>query len=108
MGRRIKTELHGAEMPPAINPENRENQLIALAYDLVEQRLRDGTASSSETTAILKLGSSRARMEKEMLEQQTELAKAKIEALRSAKRIEELYSDAIQAMRHYQGADKDD
>ena len=104
MGKRIRNELEQkAKSPPAITPENRENQLIALAYDLVEQRLRDGTASSSETTAILKFGSTKARMEKKMLEQQMELAKAKTESLKSAKRIEALYSEAIDAMRHYQG-----
>ena len=30
----------------ATSPEARENQLIALAVDLAEQQLRDGTASS--------------------------------------------------------------
>ena len=44
---------------PAISPEARENQLIALAVDLVEQRLLTGTASSHETTHFLKLGSTK-------------------------------------------------
>lgn len=109
MGKRIKAEsARRPATPPAITPENRENQLIALAYDLVEQRLRDGTASSSETTAILKFGSTKARMEKQMLEQQMELAKAKTESLKSAKKIEELYSEAIDAIRHYQGYNAND
>ena len=38
---------------PALTPEARENQMIALAVDLVEQRLLDGTASSQETTHFL-------------------------------------------------------
>lgn len=37
---------------PALTPEARENQLISLAIDLVEQRLIDGTASSQETTHV--------------------------------------------------------
>ena len=41
---------------PALTPEARENQLIALAVDLVEKRLIEGTASSKETTHLLKLG----------------------------------------------------
>lgn len=88
---------------PAPTPEARENQLIALAYDLVEQRLLDGTATSQETVHFLKLGSSKDRIEKKMKEQQTELLEAKAEALRSAKRVEELYANALEAMRSYSG-----
>lgn len=88
---------------PAISPEARENQLIALATDLVEQRLIDGTASSQETTHFLKLATTKSRLEKEILEKQKELITAKTEALQSAKKIEELYADAINAMRKYSG-----
>ena len=38
---------------PALTPEAREKQLVALAVDLVEKRLREGTASSQEVTQIL-------------------------------------------------------
>lgn len=108
MRRQVKTDMaEKAKSPPAITPENRENQLIALAYDLVEKRLRDGTATSAETTAILKLGSTKSRIEKQVLEKQMELSDAKIKAMRSAERVEELYNEAIEAMRHYQGADND-
>lgn len=88
---------------PALSPEARENQLISLAIDLVEQRLIDGTASSQETTHFLKLASTKARIEKEILEKQKELISAKTENLKSAKRIEELYAEAITAMRNYSG-----
>ena len=92
---------------PAMTPEARENQLIALAYDLVEQRIRNGTATSQETTHFLKLGSSKARAEKEKMEKEIKLLTAKTEALESQKRVEELYSNALEAMRTYQGT-KDD
>lgn len=88
---------------PALTPEARENQLISLAIDLVEQRLIDGTASSQETTHFLKLASSKARIEKEILEKQKDLISAKTENLQSAKRIEELYTNALNAMRNYSG-----
>lgn len=88
---------------PALTPEARENQLISLAIDLVEQRLIDGTASSQETTHFLKLASTKARIEKEILEKQKELISAKTENLKSAQRIEELYAEAITAMRNYSG-----
>lgn len=91
---------------PALTPEARENQLIALAIDLVEQRLIDGTASSQETTHFLKLGTTKAKLEKEILVEQKKLISSKTEALQSQKRIEELYADAISAMRRYSGQDR--
>lgn len=88
---------------PALTPEARENQLISMAYDLVEQRLLDGTATSQETTHFLKLGSTKARLEMEKLEKENNLLVAKKDALDSSKRIEELYSNALEAMKTYSG-----
>lgn len=92
---------------PALTPEARENQLIALAIDLVEQRLLDGTASSQETTHFLKLGSTEARIKKQLLEEQAKLAAAKTEAIESARNMGELYETAIKAMRKYSGIQDD-
>ena len=94
--------------PPATTPESRENQMIALAMDVVEERLRNGTASSQETTHFLKLGSIKEKRELALLEQELELKKAKTEAIQSAKRVEELYSKALKAMKSYTGAEEGD
>lgn len=91
------------KMKPALTPEARENQLIYLATELAEQQLREGTASSQVITHYLKLGSSKEKIEKEILEKQKELISAKTEALQSAKKIEELYANAITAMKRYSG-----
>lgn len=88
---------------PALTPEARENQLISLAVDLAEQQLRDGTASSQVITHYLKLGSTKERIEKEILEKQKMLIEAKTQSLQSAQRIEELYTKALSAMRNYSG-----
>ena len=88
---------------PALTPEARENQLISMAYDLVEKRLLEGTASSQETTHFLKLGSTKERKEKEKLQEEITLLKAKTENLKSVKRTEELMEEAIRAMRMYSG-----
>lgn len=94
---------------PALSPEVRENQMIDLAMDLAEKQLRDGTASSQLITEFVKRGSTKARLEKEILAEQKELLAAKTEALQSQKRIEELYSEALSAMRRYNGqGDPDD
>lgn len=88
---------------PAETLEDRENQLIALAFDFAEERLRDGTATSQLATEFLRRGSTRARLEQEMLAERTKLARAKTEALESAARVEELYQNALDAMKAYSG-----
>lgn len=88
---------------PALTPEARENQLISLATDLVEKRLREGTASSQETTHFLKQATAKYRLELEILKKQEEMISAKTESIKSQQRIEELYADAIKAMRNYSG-----
>lgn len=93
------------KMRPALTPEARENQLVSLAVDLAEKQLMEGTASSQVITHYLKLGSSKYKAEKEKLERENELLRAKTESLESAKRIEELYEDALKAMRNYSGAE---
>ena len=89
--------------PPAKTPEARENQLVALAVDLAEKQLLEGTASSQVITHYLKLGSTKERLEKEILEKQKDLLEAKTESLKSAKRVEELYTNAMNAFRSYSG-----
>lgn len=103
-----KTSGETNKIRPALTPEARENQLIYLATELAEQQLRDGTASSQVITHYLKLGSSKERLEKEILAENKKLLAAKTESLQSAKRIEELYSKAISAMRKYGGHGDED
>lgn len=92
---------------PATNPEAQENKMIALAVNLAEQQLREGTASSQVITHFLKLGTTKERLEKEKLEAENKLLKAKTESLESNKRIEELYKEALDAMRSYSGQEED-
>lgn len=97
----------GRDSPPALSQEARENQLISLAVNLAEQQLREGTASAQVITHYLKLGSTKERLEKEMMQEQKKLLEAKTEALQSAKHVEELYSNALNAMRSYSGSSTD-
>lgn len=90
-------------MRPALTQEARENQLVYLATNLAEQQLMDGTASSQVITHFLKLGTEKERLERERLTHENELLKAKTEALQSAKRVEELYAQALSAMKSYSG-----
>ena len=88
---------------PALTPEARENQMISLAVDLAEQQLRDGTASSQVITHFLKLGTTRAELEKEKLKKENQLMEAKTKAIESAEEMKKIAEDAIKAMRNYQG-----
>lgn len=108
MPRRAKVAAPSESLPPirpAIGQEARELQLTALAYDLVEQRLRDGTASSQETVHFLRLGSMREKLEREKLESEVKVANAKVAALEAQARNDELFKQALQAFTRYSGQD---
>lgn len=93
---------------PAANPEARENQLISLAIDLAEKQLMEGTATSQVIAHFLKLGSSTEKIEQKIKTQQADLMQAKTEAIKSAQRVEELYQNALNAMRSYSGAKEEE
>lgn len=101
--RRRSSEPKQTRRKPATSPEGRENQLVSDAIDLAEKQIRSGTASSQVITHFLKLGSTRERLEQQRLEHENELTRVKIEALESAQRVEELYKEALSAMRSYSG-----
>lgn len=88
---------------PASSPEERENQLISLASDLAEKQLTNGTASSQVITHFLKMASTREQLEQERLKRENLLLSAKVEQIASSQRVEELYAEAIRAMRIYSG-----
>lgn len=96
------------KLRPALSPEAKENQMISLAMDLVEQRLRDGTASSQETTHFLKAASQKNRLELERLKLENDLIAAKTKALANAEEIKVLYEEALKAMRRYGGHGDDE
>ena len=93
---------------PALTPEAREKQMIALAMDRAEQQLLEGTASSQVITHFLKLGSERERLERERLEEENQLLRAKTKALEDSADMKEMYERAIKAMRDYAGVNDAD
>lgn len=94
--------------PPATTVEGRENQMVSLAVELAEKQLKDGTASAQVISHYIKLGSTRERLEQERLKRENLLLEAKQEQIASGKRVEELYSNALKAMKGYSGQDEDD
>jgi glycine/serine hydroxymethyltransferase len=79
--------------------------MVALAIDLAEKQLRDGTASAQVISHFIKLGSSRERLEQERLTNENVLLAAKTEAMASQARVEAMYAEALNAMRTYAGHD---
>lgn len=92
---------------PAQTMEAREQQLIALAMDAAEERIRNRTASSQEIVHFLRLGSSTERIEKRVKERQAELMEAKAEGIKAMKNVESMYAEAMKAFRGYSGQDED-
>lgn len=112
MGRRKKNSTGSSDnivfdspMEPALSLEEREDQLIALATNRAEEQLRNGTASSQVIVHYLRLGSTKNRLELEKLRRENEMLRAKTKAIESSERVEELYANAIAAMREYKGDD---
>lgn len=93
---------------PALTPEARENQMISKAVDLAERQLDEGTASSQVITHYLKLATTREKLERERLEEENKLLRAKTKALEDQKEMKELYAEALRAMRTYSGQDDSD
>lgn len=102
MAKRITSSTRVSQRP-ATTPEARENQLINLAIDLAEKQLAEGTASAQVIVHYLKLASTKERLEKEILAKQKDLITAKTEQIQSTQRSEDLYANAIDAMRVYGG-----
>ena len=88
---------------PATSVEEQENIMIGLAVKQAEKELREGKASAQVVLHYLKLGSTKERLEREKLDQETSLVKAKTKAYQSADELKEMYKDAIKAMGIYSG-----
>ena len=91
--------------PPAATIEGRQNQLIAAAYDLAEERIHNKSASAQEVVHFLKQGSIRERLELKKLEREVEVLQTRVKEMESRKSSEELYSKALAAMKKYSGSD---
>lgn len=103
MAKTNKKVTRKKSIPPAKTIEGREDQLISLAIDMAEEQLINRTASAQVLTHYLKLATTRAQLEKAKLENENLLLQAKTETLQSQQKTEELYRDALNAMREYSG-----
>lgn len=93
---------------PARSAEARENQLINLAVDLAEKKLRDGTASSQIITTLLHLATTKAQLEMEKLRSDLRVSDAKVKQMESQETSQDLYEKAIKVFKSYSGQDVDE
>ena len=113
MGRRSNKDISSENQEEFVSqltastPEGRENEMIMLAYQEVERRIRDHTATSQQLCHFLKMGSEKERLEREKLEVEMELQRVRADSIESGKYMEELYNNAIAAMKLYSGAEED-
>lgn len=113
MGRRSNKDISSENQEEFVSqltastPEGRENEMIMLAYQEVERRIRDHTATSQELCHFLKMGSEKERLEREKLEVEMELQRVRADSIESGKHMEELYNNAIAAMKFYSGVEED-
>lgn len=101
-GRRSEKDIP-KRVPPARTRDRRVQQLVGLAENLVEERLREGTASPTEVTAVLRYGSQSEVANIDRIKAQTQYllaqkAKAESETVR-----EEMFQRAMDAMSRYSG-----
>ena len=97
------------ESPDAFYPplptdrEGQVQQLVADAERLIHERIRNGTASPTETVAVMRLGSEIERVNVERIKAHTEYLVAQREKAAAETVKDELFSRAIEAMTVYQG-----
>ena len=99
------SENNEPKKPPATNPAEREHELINIALDEAERQMLNGTASAQVIVHFLKLASSKDRLEREKIRMDTMYRAKQIENMNSQAAAEELYENAINAMRNYSGTD---
>jgi RecB family exonuclease len=99
------TSDSGKSHSRARTPEAREQQIASQAYDLAEKQIGNGSASSQVITHFLKMGSTREQLEQERMRHEIELMEVKKEHMESLARTEELFTEAIKAMKTYSGSE---
>lgn len=94
--------------PPATTSEGREQQMVALAFDVAEKQMREGTASAQVITHFLKFGSTQNQLEQEKLRRENLLMQARVDQISATAQNSELYEEAIRMMKIYTGEDAEE
>lgn len=90
-----------SEQQPSMDPEAMTNRLIAKAFQLAEQRLTDGTATSAEVVHFLKLANKEQKLKEKMIESQSQLMDAKVTSIKNAESNKAIAQEALSALSSY-------
>lgn len=104
--RKAKEDSEPDTRRPYMTPEGRENDVVAMAYDLAEKQIREGTVSSQVLAIFLKAGAKKERLEREILEEQKKLITAKTENLESERKDKVAYEEVLAAIKRYRGEEE--
>jgi len=88
--------------PPITDAEQMRN-LQRLAFDLLEQRLLAGTASSQELTTVIREASELERLEIEKKQKEIELLTAKTKLINTQETTVEKTQEVLDELRLYRG-----
>lgn len=83
--------------------EQREAEMINLAMELSEQKLRDGTAPAPLVMMFAKAGLKRQQLEDSKLESEVHMLRAKVADMERAGQSNEKLDRVFRALRTYQG-----
>lgn len=89
-------------LPTARTRSRRVQQLVYQAENLIEERVRQGTASPTETVALLRLGTELEQANIERIKAHTAYLEAQRAKAEAETVNEELFTKAIEAMTRYQ------
>lgn len=84
-----------------IDEQARINQLKSKAYDALDERLSNGSATASEIIYILSLDTEREQLQSEVLSSKAKLMKAQVTNLEAQSNSERIYAEALEAMASY-------
>lgn len=91
----------------AATSEARKLQMAAKAERLAEKKLEDGTASSQLIIYILNQTSQKEELDKKQREADIALKQAKVDAIKSASEIKDMFEEAMRMFKTYHGDDED-
>lgn len=101
-GRRSEEDIP-KKLPPARTRERRVQQLVNLAENLVEERIRNGEASPTEVVSVLRLGTQTELANVERIKAQTAYLEAQRAKAESETVREDMFKRAMEAMGRYAG-----
>lgn len=99
----VKKVGESQETNKPMDPRRRLDQLINMAYDSVEEDIRNKKASPTVLNQLLRMGTERDALETENLRTKSELNKSRVKEIDEKASQKQLMEDALAAIKDYRG-----